>query len=62
MRLVGFLLLLAGWGIVLTAIAILASAARAGFALAGVGVEVAGLTMVVQSHRPREEKSREERG
>ncbi len=58
MRLVGFLLLLAGWGIVLTAIVILTSTARAGFALAGVGTEIFGLILVVQSHRPREEKLR----
>ena len=57
----GFLLLLSGWGIVLTAIALLASAARAGFALAGAVVEIVGLILVVQSHRPRELKPREER-
>jgi hypothetical protein len=59
---VGFLLLLAGWGIVLTAIAILASGARAGFVLAGATVEIVGLVLVVQSHKPRQEKAREERG
>jgi hypothetical protein len=55
-RLGGFLLLLAGWAIVLTAIAMLTSAARAGFALAGVAVEILGLTLVIRSHKIREER------
>jgi hypothetical protein len=60
MRLVGFLLLLAGWGLVLSAVALLASAGpRASFALAGCGVELLGLILVVRSHRPA---PREERG
>jgi hypothetical protein len=51
MKLAGFLLLLAGWGIVLSAVALLPSAApRACFALAGVGVEVLGLVLEVRSH------------
>lgn len=52
MKLAGFLLLLAGWGIVLAAMALLGSAlARTCFVLAGVGVEVLGLILVVRSHR-----------
>ena len=51
MKLAGFLLLLAGWIIVLSAVALLASPGqRAGFVLAGVGVEVVGLVLVVRSH------------
>ncbi len=51
MKFVGFLLLLAGWGIVLAAVVLLASALpRTGFVLAGVGVEVLGLILVVRSH------------
>ena len=51
MRLAGFLLLLAGWSIVLTAVALLASALpRAGFVLAGIGVEVLGVVLVARSH------------
>ncbi len=51
MKLVGFLLLLAGWAIVLSALLLLAPAApRSGFVLAGVGVEVLGLTLVARSH------------
>ncbi len=51
MKLAGFLLLLAGWGIVLGAVVLLASAPpRTGFVLAGLGVEVLGLILVVRSH------------
>jgi hypothetical protein len=51
MRVAGFLLLLAGWGIVLSAAALLKpSAARSIFALAGAGVEVMGLVLVIRSH------------
>jgi hypothetical protein len=50
-RLFGFLLLLAGWGIVLTALALLAAEGpRAAFVLAGVGVEIVGLALVVRAH------------
>jgi len=51
MKLAGLLLLLAGWGIVLAAVALLSSALpRTGFVLAGVGVEALGLVLVVRSH------------
>ena len=51
MKLAGFLLLLAGWGIVLTAVVLLGSAGpRAAFVLAGVGVEALGLIIVIRSH------------
>lgn len=60
MRLVGFLLLLAGWGLVLSAVALLASMVpRAGFALTGFGVELLGLILITRSHLP---PRREERG
>ncbi len=50
MKLIGFLLLLAGWIITLTAVAILRSPApRAGFVLAGFAVEILGLVMVFRS-------------
>ena len=49
MRLAGFLLLLAGWGIVLAAIALLAPAlARTCFLFAGVGVEALGIVLVIR--------------
>ena len=51
MKFVGFLLLLTGWLLVLAAIVLLASPPpRAGFVLAGVGVEALGLTFVIRSH------------
>jgi len=51
MRLTGFLLLLAGWGIVLAALALLPpNAPRTAFVLAGVAVEALGLTFVIRSH------------
>ena len=58
MRIAGFLLLLAGWGIVLSAIALLRSSSPiAGFVTAGTAVEVLGLVLVIRSHRlPRREK------
>ncbi len=51
MKLLGFLLLLAGWAITLTAIALLpAAGARAGFVLAGIAVEILGFVLVVRAH------------
>ncbi len=51
MKLIGFLLLLAGWIIVLTAVAILRAAGpRTGFVLAGFAVEILGLILVFRSH------------
>jgi hypothetical protein len=52
MRIAGFLLLLAGWGIVLSAIALLTSSSQiTGFTMAGMGVEVLGLVLAIRSHR-----------
>ena len=51
MKLLGFLLLLAGWIIVLTAIVLLPSmAARASFVIAGILVEILGFAVVVRAH------------
>jgi hypothetical protein len=51
MRFAGFFLLLAGWGIVLTAVILLASSlAQTCFVLAGVGVEGLGFVLLVRSH------------
>jgi hypothetical protein len=59
MKLAGFLLLLSGWGIAMTAIAVLPSPPlRLSFFLAGMGVEVVGLAVAVRSHLP----VREDRG
>jgi len=55
MKPLGFLLLLAGWLIVLSALALLASSApRAAFVVAGMGVEILGLVIVVRAHMRRE--------
>lgn len=51
MKLAGIFLLLAGWGIVLVAVVLLAAGlAQTCFALAGVGVEGLGLALLVRSH------------
>ena len=51
MKLSGFLLLLAGGGIVLAAVALLTSSlSRTGFVLAGIAVEVLGLVLVARSY------------
>jgi uncharacterized membrane protein YccC len=51
MRVAGFLLLLAGWAIVAAAVVLLLAAnARAIFVLAGFGVEIVGLTLVIRSN------------
>lgn len=52
MKPAGFLLLVAGWAIVVAALLLLPSAAsRVIFVLAGVGVQVLGLVLAVCSHR-----------
>jgi hypothetical protein len=58
MKLAGFLLLLAGWGIVLAALGLLASGVPQNcFVIAGVAVEILGLVLVMRSHPVhREEK------
>ena len=51
MKLAGFLLLLAGWVIVVSAVVLLMPAnATSIFVLAGVGVEALGLTLVIRSN------------
>lgn len=56
MKLLGFLLLPAGWGIVLSALALLnTEAARTGFVLAGLGVEILGLVIVIRAHMGSEQ-------
>ncbi len=58
MKAVGFLMLLAGWFLVLSAIVLFASPSlRAAFVLAGVAVESLGMIIAFRSHLiPREEK------
>ena len=51
MKFLGFMLLLAGWGLVLAAVALLAAGgARIAFVLAGIGVEILGLVLVIRAH------------
>jgi hypothetical protein len=59
MRIAGFLLLPAGWGLVIAALILLAaSGPRTAFVLAGFGVELLGLALLVRSHMPpRRERS-----
>jgi hypothetical protein len=54
MKLVGFFLLLAGWVIVLAALAVIGSGVPlAAFVLSGTGVEILGLVLVIRSHMVR---------
>jgi hypothetical protein len=59
MKVAGFLLLVAGWILVLAAIALLGAAGpRSAFLLAGVGVEVLGLVLVARAHlAPKEDEA-----
>jgi hypothetical protein len=51
MKLAGFLLLVAGWAIVVAAVALLPSAlTRVGFVLAGLATELLGFALAVRSH------------
>jgi hypothetical protein len=51
MKLAGFLLLLAGWGIVVSTLPLLPSLSmRTAFVLAGIAVELVGLGLVVRAH------------
>ena len=60
MKLAGFLLLLAGWAIVLAAVVLLVHGLpRTGFVLAGISVEVLGLVVVVRSHLALQGERRE---
>jgi hypothetical protein len=58
MKLMGFLLLGAGWSIILAAVAMLPTpSSMAAFVLAGVAVEALGLALAFRAHRIwREEK------
>jgi Flp pilus assembly protein TadB len=59
MRLAGFLLLPAGWALVIAALILLAaSGPRTAFVLAGFAVEVLGFALLTRSHMPpRRERS-----
>jgi hypothetical protein len=54
MKLVGFFLLLAGWAIVVSALAVIGTGVPlTAFILSGTGVEILGLTLVIRSHLVR---------
>jgi hypothetical protein len=56
MKVLGFLFLLAGWVLVLTAVVLLAAPTpRAAFVFAGGGVELAGLVLVMRAHLQKTE-------
>jgi small-conductance mechanosensitive channel len=57
MKIAGFLMLFAGWMLVVAALALLPSAGiRVVFLLAGLGVEMLGLVLAFRSHlRPKDE-------
>jgi len=58
MKFTGFLVLVAGWVIVLASMPLLASMkSRTIFVLAGLGVEVIGLVLVVRSHVALEDET-----
>jgi hypothetical protein len=57
MKIAGFLLLLAGWGIVLGAVALFPGGGpRASFVAAGAAVEALGLVLAVRSHAIQRER------
>jgi len=59
MKVVGFLLMLAGWIIVLSALEMLRSATpRAAFVIAGFAVELVGLTLVFRANVVQPEAER----
>lgn len=52
MKVIGFLLLLSGWGIIVAALAMLHGPAVSVFIFAGVAVEILGLVLVARAHLP----------
>ncbi len=52
MKLGGFLLLLSGWGIVVTALALLHGSAAPAFIYSGMAVEILGTVLVFRAHLP----------
>ena len=54
MKILAFMLLVSGWAIVLTAVALLTrDVPRAAFVLAGIGVEIVGFGVLVRAHPVR---------
>ena len=58
MKVLGFLLLLAGWAIAFAAVVLLRTEIqRSVFVMAGIAVEWLGMVLVVRAHRPPEGES-----
>ena len=57
MKLLGFVLLLSGWGIVVAALALLHGAVLPTFVVAGVATEILGFVFVARAHIPSKEGS-----
>jgi uncharacterized membrane protein len=54
LKIAGFLLMLAGWAIAVTAIFLLRTQiAKSAFVLAGTGIEVLGFVLLARAHLPR---------
>lgn len=58
MKLIGFLLLGSGWGIVLAALIMLQGTAVSAFIVAGFAVEVVGFVLAARAHLPRNQNNR----
>ena len=59
MKIAGFLLLVSGWLIVVAAIAVLASvSARTAFVIAGCGVELLGIALILRWHLSERKRER----
>jgi hypothetical protein len=56
MKLLGFLLLLSGWGIVVAALSMLRGTAVSIFIFAGIAVETLGFVLVARAHLPANEE------
>ena len=57
MKIIGFLLLLSGWGIVLAAVLMLRGHAASVFILLGAAVEVLGFVFVAKAHLPTNQEN-----
>jgi hypothetical protein len=57
MKLIGFLLLLSGWGVVIAALRLLHGIPLSVFILLGIGVEILGLVFVAKAHLPTAEEN-----
>lgn len=53
MKIAGFLMMLAGWGIVVTAVVLLRSeVSKTAFVIAGIAIEALGVVLAARAHIP----------